>query len=121
MGVLTTADAKALALKTRRRGVIVLAFGADDYALASYGMSRECCSAMKNIANQIGSEIECGRIEVPAYVAGQSAATERHGSDLTADLLTACKKMVDSIDGSYAQVMACVRTMEALIAKAEGQ
>lgn len=94
----TIADAKALALKHRRRGVIVLAFGGEDFACASYGMTREACAAMKTVVDQIASEIECGRVEVPAYVSGQNAAVESHAADATSELLEQCLSGIGALE-----------------------
>lgn len=60
------ADAKQLAYALKRRGVIVLAFGGptEQFAGASYGMTRPDCDRMGRILYRIVAAIEDGTIEV---------------------------------------------------------
>jgi hypothetical protein len=59
------ADAKALSVKYRRRGVIVLSFGGRLYSATSYGMTRRDCSAMAAVSNRICDLIGNGTIQLP--------------------------------------------------------
>ena len=59
------ADAKALAHRFRRRGVIVLTFGDGDYSAASYGMTRHDCDEMRRVVEQFARLVEVRAIRVP--------------------------------------------------------
>lgn len=58
-------EAKALALKHRRRGIIILAFGDSDYSRCGYGMTRADCRAMAAVSEQIAALIADGTIAFP--------------------------------------------------------
>jgi len=60
----TIADAKSLATKYRKRGVIVLFFGEHEFGGASYGMTRAECDHMGGVLDQITAGIEDGTIEL---------------------------------------------------------
>jgi hypothetical protein len=64
-GFPTIADAKALAVKYRRRGVIVLHFGGGRFGTSSYGMTRVDCGAMKDVSDQIHEAIADGVLVLP--------------------------------------------------------
>jgi len=61
----TIGDAKALATKYRKRGVVILSFDADQYGVASFGHTRADCSAMRGVVEQIGDLIRDELIEIP--------------------------------------------------------
>lgn len=60
----TIQDAKDLAYKHRKRGVIILAFTDTGYSSASYGMTRKDCDAMKKANELITSDIQAGVIPI---------------------------------------------------------
>ena len=63
----TINDAKALAMKYRKLGVMVLHFGGRNmqYGGASYGMTRRHCDAMGKLLDRIMELIDQGIIDVP--------------------------------------------------------
>jgi hypothetical protein len=83
----TIADAKELATRHRRRGVIVLSFGAADFALASYGHTRADCAAMRGVVEQVAGLIEAGTLAVPDGFGTEPAPPPRSGDhEFTSDI-----------------------------------
>jgi len=59
-------EAKEVAYRLRRAGVILLTFGEDrSFAAASYGMTRPWCSRLRTVLDQIADALARGEIEVP--------------------------------------------------------
>lgn len=59
------ADAKALAYKYRKQGVIILHFDGGTFGTASYGMTRAKCEEMREISELIFQKfIDAGGAEV---------------------------------------------------------
>lgn len=61
----TIGDAKEIALRLRRRGVAVIAFGGDNWGAASYGMTRRDCDAMRRFLDRLFELAESGVLELP--------------------------------------------------------
>lgn len=61
----TINDAKAVALKYRKRGVIILSFSGEGFAVTSYGMTRADCDAMRQVNDQIADMLAAGDIALP--------------------------------------------------------
>ena len=55
---LAIADAKALATQCRAQGVLIMAFKDGKYHGVSYGHTKQTCTAMKDILEEIGGMIE---------------------------------------------------------------
>lgn len=72
----TIDEAKAVAVRHRRVGVIILSFTGCDYAAASYGMTRHACDAMRSVVDQIGELIEQGLITLPDGFASDPGGEE---------------------------------------------
>lgn len=60
----TIADAKALAVKYRKRAVIILGLGSASYAAASYGMTRDDCRRAGRLVDQVGERLGRGDIDL---------------------------------------------------------
>lgn len=65
------ADAKALATRHRKCGVLILTFGAGRYSATSYGMTRADCDAMRAVNKAIADRIESGEIKLPPPFCGE--------------------------------------------------
>ena len=61
----TITDAKELATRYRKRGVIVFHVGAGRFGFTSYGMTRKDCDALRSVVDKIADMIQDGTITVP--------------------------------------------------------
>lgn len=60
----TIDEAKELAYRHRKKGVVIIAFGDGRFSTASFGMNRALCGAMKRFSEQVAEAIESGDITV---------------------------------------------------------
>lgn len=62
MATPTIKDAKDLAVKYRKRGVVILFVDDIQFGVASYGMRRRDCDDMRQVADAVFEAIHKGRI-----------------------------------------------------------
>jgi hypothetical protein len=57
--------AKQLAVRAGAEGVAVFAFGGEDFAATSYGVSKELCARMKEWIKEVSGRLERGELPNP--------------------------------------------------------
>lgn len=59
----TIADAKDIAYRLRKRGVLILTLSAEGFSGASYGMTRRECDAMGELLDKIMAKLQAGELD----------------------------------------------------------
>ncbi len=119
MTIPSITEAKALALKHRKRGVLILTVGNGQYSLTTYGMTRADCNALRITSEDMARCIDDLLIDLPGE---PSLSESAHMADAYAEALAALEGLTQSIVclASTTPHPALVRAREVL-AKAKGE